>query len=224
MEVQNFCTFGKSNVIKRFIHNIRMKSIAGIAFDIPSDNDDYIRIDSNDSLSDYDIAIFCPDLSNTYYYHDSDGYEGKSLYDKSSSPKIIAHTEHWKKELLSYLQSGKTLFVVLKKREDFFIHSGSKGFSGTGRNQKTINYVQPHSNYDYLPFQSEIINASGKILYPVNPLISLFYNEFKNYISYEVYLNSSDKSEKLFTTKNKDKILGAYSKYNNGFLVFFAVY
>ena len=71
-----------------------MKNIVGIGFDIPSNNDDYIRIDKNASLSDHDIVVFSPNMEFSYFYYDSDGYEGKTLYDKSSSSSIIEQTKH----------------------------------------------------------------------------------------------------------------------------------
>lgn len=196
-----------------------MKNIVGIAFDIPSTDDDYIRLDDNVSLSDYDIAIFSPDLDFTSFYLDSEGYEGKTLYDKSSSANIIDLTKHWKKEIKSFLENGNTLFVNLKQKNEFFVYSGSKSFSGTGRSQQTTIHVQTHSNYDFIPFQKDIQNASGKIINSESPLISQFYDEFKDFINYEAYIIEDD-SNKLFTTRNKDKILGSYSKAFKGYLVF----
>ena len=61
-----------------------MKEYKGIGFSIPSENDDYVRLDSFTSLADSDIAIFCPDLSTTSYstynsgsYSSSGEYEGE---------------------------------------------------------------------------------------------------------------------------------------------------
>lgn len=123
-----------------------MKNIVGIGFDIPSNDVDYIGIDKNASLSDHDIAIFSPDMESSYFYADSEGYEGKTLYDKSSSSRILEQTKHWNNEIKSFLQSGKTIFINLKQKRDFFIYSGEKTFSGTGRSRQTTFHVQPHSN------------------------------------------------------------------------------
>lgn len=55
-----------------------MREIKGIGFEIPSENDDYLKIDSNSSLSETDIAIFCPNLNNTSYScYNNEGYNGK---------------------------------------------------------------------------------------------------------------------------------------------------
>lgn len=49
--------------------------------------------------------------------------------------------------------------------------------------------------------------------------MSGFYDEFKSYINYEAY-KEDDKSTVLFTTRNKDKILGSYAKVLNGYMIF----
>lgn len=195
-----------------------MKSIVGIAFEIPSENEDYISLDNNVSLSDHDVAFFSPDLSGTNYYRTSEGYEGKILYDKSSSARIIEHSKHWKNEIKCFLESGKTLFINLKQKEDFFVYSGEKTFSGTGRSRQTTLHVQPHSNYDYLPFRLNIQNASGKIIYTESPLMTQLYKEFNEYINYEAYVIGMD-TNRLFTTRNKDKTLGYYTKMYNGYVI-----
>ena len=165
-----------------------MKEIKGIGFRIPSENDDFIRLDSFSSLADIDIAIFCPNFSTTEYsiYEDSDffdsgTYEGKKLYNKQSSASIKEHSKHWKKELLHFIETGRTLFVILPQKFDFYIYAGSKDISGTGRNQKTTHHVTTFTNYDFLPFiQIEFHSASGKSVYPKSDLVKDFFNHFKD--------------------------------------------
>lgn len=205
-----------------------MKEIKGIGFRIPSENDDFIRLDSFSSLADIDIAIFCPNFSTTEYsiYEDSDffdsgTYEGKKLYNKQSSASIKEHSKHWKKELLHFIETGRTLFVILPQKFDFYIYAGSKDISGTGRNQKTTHHVTTFTNYDFLPFiQIEFHSASGKSVYPKSDLVKDFFNHFKDLITYEVYLKSEKDLQGIFSTKNGDRILGSAVKIKNGYVVF----
>ncbi len=178
-----------------------------------------IKIEESASLSDYDIAVFSPNLDYTDYYHDNDGYEGKSLYNKSSSARILEDTKHWNKEISNFLKSGKTLFVNLKHKEDFYVYSGQKTFSGTGKSRQPTYHVQSHSNYDFLPYDGNVHNAKGRILNVANNLISSFYNDFKDYINYEAYVDSQEVTI-LFTTRNKDRVLGCYKKVSTGYLIF----
>lgn len=205
-----------------------MKRISNIGIDIPSNGDNYIRLDSNDSLSETDIAIFCPDFGNTAYstydrtsFTGNDEYEGKKLYNKESSARIIDHTKHWKTEILHFVENGGTIVVVLSKKEDFYIYTGTKTFSGTGRNQKTTNHVTPYSNYDFLPFSTiEFHSASGKSVFPNSNIVADLYRNCKDYLSFQTYIRSDKISNSIFTTKNKDRILGASLKVKNGFVIF----
>lgn len=205
-----------------------MKEFKGVGFNIPSQNDDFINLDSFSSLADTDIAIFCPNLATTNYstydsnsYPSNGEYEGKKLYNKESSVSIKEHSEYWKKELLHFVESGRTLFIVLPKKSDFYIYTGTKGFSGTGRNQKTTYHVSSFSNYDFLPFSFlEYHTASGKNVLPKSDLVNDFFGHFKDLISYEVYLKSQKDLNRIFTTKNGDRILGTIFKIKEGFVIF----
>lgn len=206
-----------------------MRRIIGIGFTIPStDEDDYISIDSLSSLSDADIAIFSPDLTATEYsnydpnsYPSDLMYEGKKLYNKESSAAIFDHLHHWKKEFLHFVESGGSLVVILKKKEDFYIYTGNKDISGTGRNQKVTNLVTSLSNYDFLPFSGiEFNTASGKTIVPNGPIMADLYKNFKDHFCFEVYLGGPPISNSTFTTKNRDRVLGSTLKIKNGYVIF----
>jgi hypothetical protein len=204
-----------------------MKIVKGIGFSIPSENDDYIALDSFSSLADTDIAIFNADLSLTSYsnYDNSNSnsgeYEGKKLYNKESSVSIKEHSKHWKNELLHFVENGGTLFVILNTKKDFYVYSGTKTISGTGRSQKSTYHVSPFSNYDFLPFDKIEYNvAIGKTIIPQLDIVKDFYKHFKELLSFEVYLKSEHISKGIFSTKKNDRILGANLKVKNGHLVF----
>lgn len=206
-----------------------MKEIKGIGFSIPSENDDYLSIDSNSSLSETDIAVFSPNLSTTSYSsYNSDGfnsrheeYDGKKLYNKESSSKILEHIKHWKKELMNFVEKGGTLFVILCKKQDFFIYTGTKDISGTGRNQKITNHVAPLNNYEFFPFPKiEYHSASGKNVYTESATYKNILNQFKDFFSFETYLVSEKIEKPSFTTKKKDRALGATLKVKEGHIIF----
>jgi len=204
-----------------------MKDIKGIGFNLPSENDDFISLDSFSSLADTDIAIFSPNLETTDYSTIQMGssregvYEGKVLYNKESSVLIKDHIAHWEKELLSFVENGGTLFVVLSKKDYFYIYSGSRSLSGTGRNQKVTNHVEKLTNYDFLPFRNiQYHIATGKNIVPQSSLVKDLFNHFKEYFTFETYIVSEKINSSIFTTKNKDRTLGATFKIKKGFLIF----
>ncbi len=205
-----------------------MKDIVSIGFSIPVDQQRYIDIDSFSSLSDVDIAIFSPSLRKTDYstYEESSwemksgSYQGKPLYNKDSSALMLEHSKHWNLELMNFVKSGKTLFVLLPSKSSFFVYTGTKDISGTGRNQKTTDHVQEFSNYSFLPFKKmEFKIATGKTIVPCDNIFINFYNQFKDYMSFEVYIDSEN-TQACFTSKNKDRILGARNPIQLGHVVF----
>ncbi len=194
------------------------KHISGIAFEIPNNEEgDYIHLESNDSLSDFDIVIFSPNMESTYFERTTP-YEGNTTYNKESSVEIQKQFNYWKKELNNFLLSGKTVFLILEEKCNFYIFTGTKSFSGTGKNRETTNHVKLCTNYDFLPFDFKISNAKGKFINPINPLIANFYNEFKDYIKYESYIEETN-SQALLVSRNNDKVISSYSKIENGYLI-----
>lgn len=204
-----------------------MKEIRSIGFKIPSENDIYLNLDSLSSLSEADIAVFAPDLSTTYYStYEGNGFrggehEGKKLFNKDSSAQIIDHIKHWNKELFHFVSKGGTLFVVLCKKEESYIYTGTKDISGTGRNQKVINHVGLFSNYDFLPFpKMDYYSASGKNVFVQNSAYKGLAKQFNDFFTFETYIVNEQIKNPTFTTKNKDRILGAALKMKEGFLIF----
>ncbi|HCA09375.1 hypothetical protein [Chryseobacterium sp.] len=203
-----------------------MKKITSIGIEIPSNGDNFIKLDSKRSLSESDIVIFSPSFDNSDYstyesFSASQTYEGKKLYSKSSSAKIIEHSKHWKNEILHFVENGGTVFFILTKRENFYIYTGTKAFSGTGRNQKTTEHVSPFSNYNFISVKTiEFNSASGSFVSPCNNLFIDFHKSFQNYLSYEIYLKGENLQNPIFTTKNKDRILGATIKVKKGCIIF----
>lgn len=204
-----------------------MKEVKVIGFSMPSKIDDNLSLDSFSCLADGDIAIFASDFSTvSYSNYDNNNfrrleYEGKKLYNKESSASIKEHSKHWKKELLNFVERGGTLFVILNGKEDFYIYTGTKDISGTGRNQKTTLHVSPYSNYEYLPFVNvEYYVATGKTILPQSDLFSELYNQFSDLFSFEMYIKSERISKEIFTTKNNDRILGGTIQIKDGFVVY----
>lgn len=204
-----------------------MKKISSIGINIPSNVENFIRLDSFSSLSECDIAIFSADFGETSYssysnssYTGREEYEGKMLYNKESSAKMVEHSKHWNSEIKHFVSNGGTIFIILSKKDDFFIYTGTKDISGTGRNQKVTNHVAPFSNYNFFPFKEITFHsASGKSVYPNDSIVADLHKNFKDLFTFETYIKSDKINLPTFTTKNKDRILGASLKLGNGFVV-----
>ncbi len=194
-----------------------MKNIMTIGFEIPWHSDLKKTYNSNQSLLDADIIVFEPILD--LYNYDS-FYQGKKCYNDSASFKFKEDTNHWRKELSTALENGKTVFVFFHKYEDFFIYTGEKQYSGTGRNARTTNIVTSSNNYEFFPVELPlIIPKEGKtIKFINNPIFSTYWKEFRDYTKYESYFDKSI-GQPLFLTKTGDKVIGAICTLGKGHLV-----
>ena len=198
-----------------------MKEIKGIGFTIPSKEDDYIDLESLSSLSDVDIAIFSPNIRYNYNNVSSiSPYQGDTLFSESYSPRMKEYLAHWRNELKSYLARGGNLYVVLTEKESYYVYTGTRNSSGTGRNTRITNHVAPISNYNFLPFDITYHKSQGTKIIPKSNLIKDLYNNFKDILTYEMYIGGNKLQDVYFTTKNGDKTLGGIVSTENGNIIF----
>lgn len=124
------------------------------------------------------------------------------------------------KRNFTFCGKWRNIFFILSKKEDFYVYTGRKSLSGTGTNQKTVEHVIQYSNYKLLPFSNISFNsASGTFLSPCNNLFADFYKNFRDYISYEVYIKEESVENPIFTTRNKDRTLGIMFRVKKGCVV-----
>jgi hypothetical protein len=126
------------------------KSIISIGFDIPGYDDQCLRLDSDQSLLDYDIIIFTPQISGTFPYNQTQ-FKGKPWLDESSSFNLKEKSERWRQELTSAFDHGKTIIIFLPPYEEVYVATGDHSYSGSGRNRVTTTHVEPFYNYGMIP-------------------------------------------------------------------------
>ena len=127
---------------------------------------------------------------------------------------------HWRNELKSYLARGGNLYVVLTEKESYYVYTGTRNSSGTGRNTRITNHVAPISNYNFLPFDITYHKSQGTKIIPKSNLIKDLYNNFKDILTYEMYIGCNKLQDVYFTTKNGDKTLGGIVSTENGNIIF----
>ena len=194
------------------------KHIVTIGYEIPGRYEDLVDFNSKTSLMDADIVLFFPEF---WFYEYDSNYCGKTCYSESGSFQLKEDMCHWKKELDSFLKLGKTVFLFLAKKEEYYLHTGQKYYSGSGKSRVTTNSVDLHNNYDFLPIDiGNITSANGKQINLIgNPIFSLLYNKFKNNLTYQTYIEKPREGIAIFTGKDKTKILGAIYKIGSGHLI-----
>lgn len=198
------------------------KKIFTIGYEIPGHSDLNLNFSSKKSLMDADLVLFNP--STPYYEKSSAGngyYLGKVCYGEHGSFELKEDRDHWKKELDNALKAGKTVYLLLNNKEDFFLDTGTRSYSGTGRNRSTTINVGPGHNYEFLPVDiGNITSASGTHIVPKgNPLFQTFFEQFKQDLEYRVYLDNLPEATIIFTGKDKSKVLGAIYKVGAGHFI-----
>jgi hypothetical protein len=196
------------------------KEIISVGFEIPSSYETKnLNLRSSASLSDGDIVIFLPRVHYNEYYTDHNDFQGKTLYNEMSSSDIRDNINHWIKEISGLVKTGKTIFFILEEKKDFYIYKKGNNFK-----EKEI-----HNNYFFIPKISNLNiqfhSSKGSKIFPSNEIIKGFYNEFKDLLECETYIEIKEDIDNLFyplfTTKNKEKILGGVYKFkNNSHFVF----
>lgn len=194
--------------------------IISISYEIPGHSDLSHDYSTNQSLLDADLILFEPDFSSYNLDSDNSYYNGKPCYDKDDSFRLQEDTRHWSRELSTALKSGKTVFVFFRQFKESYIHTGQKQFSGTGRNTRTTNIVTNYHNYNFFPIDiPTIVPKEGKqIIFTGNPVFSIFWTEFKDYLQYESYFDSKVDNP-IFLTKTGEKTVGALFRVGAGNLV-----
>src|SRR5438128_2554297 len=101
----------------------------------------FARFASDTSCFDFDAVIWDPSYALNSYHRSYPGvYRGLPSLDEDSSVKVNADIARRRSEFREFLESGRTLVVIVRPPQEFYYDTGSPTYSGTGRNrQKTIN-------------------------------------------------------------------------------------
>lgn len=193
------------------------KTLVTVGFHLPDPDIEHLLFKSNDSILGADAVLFCPNMAQ-YGHEYGDGFAGRTLISQSDSAELRDHTRHWLSELSIFLQSGKTVFLFLLGLDDFFVHTGRKEVSGTGRSQHTTNIVDSYPIYSAIPIpelSSKVHKSSGNLIKPTEKLgtMSTYWYEFGEYSYYEVYLD--EMANPSLVTQTGNKAVGGVIRFKN---------
>jgi hypothetical protein len=185
------------------------RKLISIGYEITGFSEDCYFYSSDQSILDSDVLVFEPETYDTTY-------GGKTSLTESGSFTIQQEAEHWRRELSTALEDGKTVFLIFRKFQIVEIYTGQKEFKGA----KTINYVTNYNNYKFSPVALPSMTAKGgsEVVFKGNPVFATFFREFKKYLRFECYLND-EVVRPLFVTKTGAKPIGAIFNVGKGHLV-----
>ena len=98
-------------------------------------------------MDDADVVLF--GLPRAPYADDT--YLGRPRLSDYRSFWYMELLGRWRTELLSAVNAGKTVFVVLTAPQSVYVATGDVEVSGTGRNAQRKHKVTERSNMDALP-------------------------------------------------------------------------
>lgn len=197
-----------------------MKKLITVGYDLPGHSDCYHDYSSNQSLLDADIVVFEPNLNSYSLDSNEPYYKAKKCFNDNDSFRLKKDTNHWKQELTTALENGKTVFIFFKGLEESSVYTGEKQYSGTGRNARTSRIVTDYHNYKFFPAPlSKIIAGKGEeIIFKGDQIFSVLWNEFGPLMKYESYFDDQI-GQQIFATKTGGKTVGTLLKVGKGNLV-----
>ena len=191
------------------------ENIVVIGTSLPYDEVEFVSLHSQNSLLDYDIAVFNPDISSFYDYS-TVNYLGKPCLSDTKSFDLKEKLSHWRQAILGAVRADKTVFLLLNEVQEVYIATGEKSFSGTGRNRQTTRHVTGISNYELIPGGIDIVNSKGTSmkLHSRDSILANYWSLLESVSEFRVFI-SGEGVRPLVITKTGGKIVGAYLKYKD---------
>lgn len=182
--------------------------------------DDLQELDFTDkhSLLDFDIVIFRPCINQFIDWGDT--YNGKPCLDDDTSFQLKECNEHWRREVRNLVDAGKTVVVFLGELQEVYVATGTREYSGTGRNRQTTRHVAPLNNYQSLPISLEVLSSAGKEIKLAArgaEAISSYWAEFKDWSGYKVTIKTAKPAfPAALMTRVGDKAVGLILRSKSG--------
>lgn len=91
-------------------------------------------------------------------------YRGKVSLDDDASTRIVEDVARRRREIQTLLEVGGTLVLFLPPSEKWYVDSGKRQYSGTGRNRQTTHLVEEMQLLSVLPFPIDTVEAETRDL------------------------------------------------------------
>ena len=143
------------------------------------------------SVFDFDVVIWDPAASFSRYVSiDRAYYRGLPALAEHQSVQIKADARRRSIEFAEFVNSGRTLIVVVQPPQQCYVDTGEKEFSGTGKGRITTRMVVPFNLLSAIPLAGATFSrASGKrITYKGDGPIVHLLRKYKEYVRYSAVI------------------------------------
>ncbi|MCA2011030.1 hypothetical protein LCM17_06000 [Cereibacter sphaeroides] len=186
------------------------KKIVSIGMLLATDEVEHVAFATKASLLDWDIILFRPDIHEfTSYEYGMSEYLGKPCLGDRRSFALKESCAHWRREIKDAVDIGKTVIIHLCKPNEVFVQTGQKEFSGTGRNQKVTNIVEPFSNYRSIPTSLRWVASQGReitLRSEYRDVLASYWDTFGHFSTYEVTFAEAEKNACLLTRQGSKAV------------------
>ena len=149
---------------------------------------------SEKSFLEYEILII--DFRKIIFeykedYHNT--YKGYRCLNDDNSSKLREDIERRKNEIIELLKMGRTIVFYTPSNTRCYAATGTKGYSGTGKNRSVTRHVDLVDLTSIIPIDIKIEKSAGKNMeyIGIESYLKDFWKKNAKHISYESYLKNT---------------------------------
>lgn len=196
------------------------KPLTVIALDWPTADPrvESVSYGSRTTLLGYDIALWSPTNLLTRYRRgrEHSTFQGLPDLSEDNSFAIKRDVSRRREEMMRFLNLGKTLVVELPAPTTWYVDSGEREYSGTGRNRQTTTLVASMALTDTFPWAVDLRGAEGsKMRLKAGEPFSSFWQASHEWFNYHAYMEEPAGTP-LATIEGTDLTVAALHRVGKG--------
>ena len=178
-----------------------------------------VQFNNPQTILEFDAVVWWPTGLTVPYSTGMSSFQGKPRLNENNSFRLREDVARRRHEFLEFLRLGRTLVVVVPAPSSWWVDSGKKTHSGTGRNRQTTNLLNEMSVQDILPMELGLVAAHGEdVTIAKSGALTGFYQAIQDLLYYDAYLTESLGSEELVIT-GTPHVVGGVAPIEDGLLV-----
>lgn len=198
--------------------------ILGISTEIEHELVDDVMFRSETSMLDYDVVLWNPNELIGEYHRNFPGtgtYKGHACLSDDDSARVLKDIVRRKTEMVEMLKLGRSIIIYTPSPEKFYVDTGKREYSGTGRNRQTTRMVTDVELLLTLPVENvQTVEATGSnIEFRGSDPFQAFWRANKDHLYYQAYFQKPVGTP-LFYIKGTSKVIGSHIQVTNGSIIF----
>ncbi len=175
------------------------------------------------SFLDFDLLIWNP--SHLFSEYDTDYFtpkhQGCRNISDDDSPKLLDDISRRKGEIAEMINLGRIVIVTLPPPEKCYYATGSKEFSGTGKNRVTTRHINELNLLSSIPIKelATVIAEGQNIEFKGSEPFKTYWSKMKEYHYYVAY-SSKNIGKPFVFIKGTQKLVGTWMSTQKGVFLF----